>query len=65
MPRSQPGELNPAARLREPEVQRMRALYATGLIRQGELVRIFGVSRGTVQAVVQHRHWRHLRRSES
>lgn len=54
------GESNPFSVLNEELVREIRRLYENGLCGQRELSRRYGVSRGTIQAVVHRITWRHV-----
>lgn len=54
------GESHGFARLTEAKVREIRERYERGGVFQHELAREYGVSRGTVQYVVERRTWKHV-----
>lgn len=54
------GEKHPLAKLTDKSVARMRELYATELISQPELGRVFDVTQATVNSILTGKNWRHL-----
>lgn len=53
------GSASPHAKLNEAQVAEIRRLYVT-VRSQHELARRYGVTRGTIQAVVSGKSWRHV-----
>lgn len=53
------GEAHHAAKLREGQVREIRRLCAGGRLQRAVAVE-FGVSQGTVSAIVRHVHWGHV-----
>lgn len=56
---NQTGEANHNARLTDADVRAIRALAASGTY-QWEIARIFGVSQGNVNLVVNRKTWAHV-----
>ena len=54
------GELNPAAKLTEPDVKRIRERHAVGQATYRELADEYGVSLAAIGCVVNRRTWNHL-----
>lgn len=54
------GESHGFARLTEAKVREIRKRYATGGVFQHQLASEYGVSRGTVQYIVEGKTWRHV-----
>lgn len=57
MPRSQPGELNPSARLTWADVHRLRLAYARGDVTFTDLARMFDINRSTATRVARGLTW--------
>jgi HNH endonuclease len=56
--RSYPGEKNPAAKITENDVVRMREMFASGNYTQGQLAKIFGIAQAKVSAIVSGSGWK-------
>lgn len=54
------GEQQPQAKLVADDVRVIRAEYATGVVRQGDLAARFGVSRGLISSIVCRMSWSHV-----
>ena len=54
------GEKNPAAKLTEDDVIRIRALYETDKYTYGVLAEMFGVSKSTVYQIIKRKLWKHI-----
>ena len=54
------GESHPITKLTEDSVKEIRDLYATKWYSQSDLADRFGVSRGTIESIVQGKIWKHL-----
>lgn len=52
------GERGPGAKLTARDVERIRALYATGNITQSELGSLFGIEQTNVSAIIRRKSWR-------
>lgn len=57
--RQSKGESQPAAKLTEEKVIKMRELHATGIL-QKDLAKQFGVSTGIVSEVIRRIRWKHV-----
>lgn len=54
------GDLNPAAKITEADVRKIRALYATGQYRQIDLARRFGLTQWPISAIIRRKTWKHV-----
>lgn len=52
------GQDNGNSKLSSSEVYRIRALYATGLVKQAELATLFGVSQPEVGNIIRRENWK-------
>lgn len=59
-PGANDGERNPRATLTDVQVLAIRAEWSAGGVRQAELMRRYGVSKGVIWRIVHGRQWRHL-----
>jgi DNA invertase Pin-like site-specific DNA recombinase len=54
------GERHPKARLTSEQIPRIRQTYADGLGTYRSLARDYGVTKGTIQAILRGVSWRHV-----
>lgn len=54
------GENNPSARLTEKQVIKIRELYKTGEYSYNKLAKIFNVSKGAINSILNYRTWIHI-----
>lgn len=59
------GEINSNAKLTEDDVRKIRWGYAEGCITREELGIEFGVCRSTIDCILDHRTWKHIRTRRS
>jgi hypothetical protein len=52
------GENNPNSKISLGDAHRIRNLYATGLLKQVEIAKLFGISQVMVGLIVNHKNWR-------
>jgi hypothetical protein len=55
-----PGSKNGCAKLNEPQVAEILALYATGEYRQQDLAEKFGVSQVAISLITRRKKWQHV-----
>lgn len=51
---------NPVSKLTESEIHRIRSIYATGLMKQAEIAKAFGVTQGMVGSITRKESWSHI-----
>jgi len=57
---NQNGETNPVSKIKKENIKIIFNAYHDGAYTQQELANYFGVARGTIQAIVEKRTWRHI-----
>ena len=57
MPRSQPAEQNPAARLTWAQVRHLRRVHTRGGVTYTDLARMFNINRATATRIAQGHSW--------
>lgn len=58
---NQKGENNPAAKLTENDVLKIREIYATGEYLQKEIAKMFNMPLSSINQVIRGKRWKHLR----
>jgi len=56
----QRGEKNPRAKLTDARVREIKEQYASGNVSQANLGEIFGVSRSTIESILNGYRWKHI-----
>lgn len=58
--KSQPGEMNAAAKTTARQVAEIRALWAAGAMSQPDLAKRFGLTQSAISAIVTRKSWKHV-----